>query len=142
VITAEETAREKGRLPRGWGRFGKSIDALVEVSEPDESLLAACVGLNPTFKHRSITLAGGLMELTQSTNVVLGVTNRRLIVLSTGAAGKARKGAASIPLDGLEVTEAKKKELLVRWPEGDMRVKGCAKQMLPAVVDALRSPPG
>jgi hypothetical protein len=34
VISPEQTAREKDRLPRGWGRFGKSIDALAGASEP------------------------------------------------------------------------------------------------------------
>lgn len=137
MITAEETAREKDRLPRGWGRFGKSIDALIELSEPDETLIAACVGLNPSFEHRATSLPRGLMELRKSTNVVLAATDRRLIVLSTGFAGGDRDHA-SIPLEGLEIIEEKKKELAVRWPEGEMRVKGCAKQMLPALVDALR----
>jgi hypothetical protein len=141
VITREETAREKDRLPRFWGRFGKSIDALAEFGEPDESLVAACIGLNPAFKHRSVTLAGGLKEMTESTNVVLAATNKRLIVLSTGFAGGDR-GQASIPLSGLEVVEAKDKELAIRWPEGEMRVKGCAKPMLPALVEALRAGAG
>ena len=39
AITADEIAREKGRLPRGWRRFGKSLDHLAEISVPDESLL-------------------------------------------------------------------------------------------------------
>jgi hypothetical protein len=49
VITADATARERDRLPRGWGRFGKAIDGLVPIADPDETLLATCVGLNPTF---------------------------------------------------------------------------------------------
>ena len=44
MITSEETEREKARLPRGWGRFGKAIDELVAVSEPDEVLLSCCIG--------------------------------------------------------------------------------------------------
>ncbi|HEX3316530.1 MAG TPA: hypothetical protein VHR88_00815 [Solirubrobacteraceae bacterium] len=88
MITPEETAREKDRLPRGWGRFGKSIDALADASEPDETLLAACVGINPTFKHRAITLARGAFELTKSTNVVLGATDRRVTSSPPGPAAR------------------------------------------------------
>jgi hypothetical protein len=94
VITDEATAREKDRLPGGWGRFGKAIDRLPALTAEDETLLATCVGLNPTFKHRSVTLPGGLAE-------------------------------------------SAKKEVTLRWPEGEMHVKGCAKQMLPALVAAL-----
>jgi hypothetical protein len=136
VITADVTAREKDRLPRGWGRFGKAIDGLVPIAEPDETLLATCIGLNPTFKHRAITLAGGLAELTKSTNVLLAATDRRLIVLATGAGGAPRTHA-SLPRAGLEVADSAKKELTLRWPDGEMHVKGCAKQMLPELVAAL-----
>lgn len=136
MITAEQTAREKDRLPRGWGRFGKAIDHLTEVSEPDEALLSACVGLNPRFRHTTITLAGGLMELTKSTNVVLAVTDQRLLVVPTGAGG-APRGDETIPFDGLEIVEVAKKDLTLRLPAGEMHVRGIAKQMLPAFVDAL-----
>jgi hypothetical protein len=136
VITDEATAREKDRLPRGWGRFGKAIDQLPSLAAEDETLLATCVGLNPTFKHRSVTLAGGLAELTQSTNVLLAATDRQLIVLATGAGGAPRDHAA-IPRAGLVVAESAKKEVTLRWPEGEMHVRGCAKQMLPALVAAL-----
>jgi hypothetical protein len=119
VITADQTAREKARLPRGWGRFGKAIDHLTEISEPDESLLSACVGLNPRFRHTTVTLAGGLMELTKSTNLVLAVTDQRLILVPTGAGG-APRGDQAIPFDGLEIVEAAKKDLTLRLPEGEM----------------------
>ena len=138
VITAEETAREKERLPRGWGRFGKGIDGLIELSEPDESLLSACVGLNPAFKHRTISLAGGLMELTKATNLVLGATDRRLILLATGAGGGPRSHFA-VPYDGLQIANVGKKDLALRWPEHEMHIKGMAKQMLPGFVEALSS---
>ena len=36
-VTADEIAREKDRLPRGWGRFGKALDQLAEICEADES---------------------------------------------------------------------------------------------------------
>ena len=136
MVTADATVREKDRLPRGWGRFGKAIDGLVPIADPDENLLATCVGLNPTFKHRAISLASGPAELTKSTNVLLAATDRRLIVLATGAGGAPRTHA-SIPRAGLDVADSAKKELTLRWPEGEMHVKGCAKQMLPELVAAL-----
>jgi hypothetical protein len=115
VITSEETEREKARLPRGWGRFGKAIDGLVAVSEPDEVLLSCCIGVHPSVK-RHFTAAGGLYELTKSTNVLLGATDRRVIVMATGAGGGPRDHA-SIPRDGLEVADVSKRELTLRWPE-------------------------
>lgn len=136
MITSEETGREKDKLPRMWGRFGKSIDRLVEVSEPEESLLAACITLNPEFKHGSITLAGGLAEMTKSTNVVLAATDRRVVVLATSISGGARDHHA-IPYAGLEVVDHGKSEVTLRWPEGEARFKGAAKTMLPDLVTAM-----
>lgn len=138
MIDQAQTARERDRLPRGWGRFGKAIDGLVELSEPDEALLASCVGLNPSFQHRSITLVGAMGELQKSTNVILAATDRRVVILSTGFAGGRREHVV-IPYDGLEVAELAKKEITLRWPEGEMRVKGCAKQMLPGFAAAVSS---
>jgi hypothetical protein len=136
VITAEETGREKERLPRGWGRFGKAIDRLGEISAPDESLLSSCVGLNPRFRHTTVTLIGGLGELTKSTNVILAVTDRRLVVVSTGAGGAPRSDQ-TIPFEGLEIVDTSKKDLTLRMPEAEMHVRGIAKQMLPGFVEAL-----
>src|SRR5262245_22135972 len=39
MATADEAAAAKATLPRGWGRFGKAIDRIVETAAPDESLL-------------------------------------------------------------------------------------------------------
>jgi hypothetical protein len=137
MIDDAQIEREKNRLPFGWGRFGKSIEAVAELGEPDEELVASCVGLNPTFQHRSITLAGGLRELGQSTNVVLAATNKRLIVMSTGFAGGSRSHA-EFAYEGLEVTAVDKHDITLKWPEGSMHVKGCAKQMLPELAEAIR----
>jgi hypothetical protein len=57
-------------------------------------------------------------------------------VLATGAGGTPRTHA-SIPRAGLDVADSAKKELTLRWPDGEMHVKGCAKQMLPELVAAL-----
>lgn len=135
MITSEESEREKARLPRGWGRFGKAIEGLVAISEPDEALLACCVGVHPSVK-RHFTAVGGLYELTKSTNVLLAATNRRVVVMAAGAGGGPRDHV-SIPRDGLEVADASKKELTLRWPDNEMHVKGIAKQMLPGFVEAL-----
>jgi hypothetical protein len=138
VITIEETEREKRKLPRLWGRFGKSIDRLIEVSEPDESLLAACITLNPEFTHRTITLAGGLVEMTKSTNVVLAATDRRVLVLATGIAGGARDHHA-IPYEGLQVAGHGKTDVTLRWSEGEARFAGAAKTMVADLVAAIES---
>jgi hypothetical protein len=123
-------------LPRGWGRFGKAIDHLTEISGPDESLLSSCLGLNPQFRHGTITLAGGLVELTKSTNVILAATNHRLRFVATGAGGAPRRHEA-IPYDGLEIVAVAKKDLTLRWPQGEVHFRGIAKQMLPGFVEAL-----
>ncbi len=135
-ITPEEVAREKDRLPRGWGRFGKSIEKLAELSEPDESLISTCVAINPDFQHRSITLPGGLREMTKSTNVVLGVTNKRLLMVGTGMGGAPRMDYA-VPFDNLEIVDRQKKEFTLRNNDVDARFKGAAKQMTPEFLDAV-----
>lgn len=138
MITPDEIKRETGKLPFGTGRFAKSIEALAELSTPTESLLATCIGLNPTFEHTSVTLAGGLMELTKATNVLLAATTERLIVLSTGFSGGTRE-ADDVAYEGLEVVSASKKDVTLRWPDAEMTVKGCLKPMLPALVEAINA---
>jgi hypothetical protein len=135
-VDPEQTGRQKDLLPRGWGRFGKAIDYLVDVAAPDEQLLAACVTLNPTFQHRTVTLAGGLSELTDSTNVVVAATDRRVLVVSTGVGG-APRGYAEIPYDGLQIVGHDKREITLRWPAGEARFRGAAKPMLGPLVEAL-----
>ena len=129
--------REKDLLPFGWGRFGKSLERIAEVTGPDETLLAACVGLNPTFEHRSITLAGGLRELTKSTNLILAATDRRLLLIPAGAGG-APRDHSELPYDGMTI-EAGKRDLKLTWPDGSMLVKGMAKPMLPPFHHALHT---
>ena len=138
MITAEQAAQQKDTLPRGWGRFGKAIDHLVEASLPDEELVATCVTLNPSFRHGTISTAGTLFELTQSTNTVLAVTTERLIVVATGVTGAPRNHYA-IPFDGLTIVDAGKRDITLRWDEGEARFKGAAKPQLPGLVDALRA---
>lgn len=136
MIAPEQTKQQKDRLPMGWGRFGKAIDYLAEASTDDETLLAACVTLNPTFEHRTVSLPGGLFELTKSTNVVLAVTNRRVIIVSTGAGGVPRDHH-EISFDGLEVVRHDKREITLRWPTGEATFRGAAKPMLPPLIEAL-----
>src|SRR5262249_48663341 len=135
--------REKHTLPFGWGRFGKSIDHLAEISEPDESLVATCVALNPSYQYNqkfvpgtSLGAAHALHELTKTTNVVLACTNQRLIVLGTSGVGGPREHGA-IPLEGLEVASQEKKGFVLAWPEGEMKVHGAAKQQVPRFLDAV-----
>ena len=136
-MDAAAVERERDLLPFGWGRFAKSLQKLPDLLDPEEDLLAACVGLNPTFEHRSITLAGGLRELTKSTNVVLAVTDRRLLLIATGAGGAPREHR-ELPYDGMAIEKAGKRELKVTWPEGSMLIKGMAKPMLASFEQAFQ----
>ncbi|MFN8024813.1 MAG: hypothetical protein U0W40_00205 [Acidimicrobiia bacterium] len=137
-MTPEEVAAQKDRLPRGWGRFGKGIDALPALAAPDEPLLAACVTLNPTFQHRAVGLAGGLMEATGDMNVVVAVTDRRLLLVRTAINGNPR-GNEEIAFEGLEIAAREKKEFTLGWPAGTARFKGAAKTMIGPFLDTLEA---
>lgn len=138
MITAEQIDAQKSLLPRGWGRFGKALDELVSASQPDETLLAACVTLNPSFQHRAISLAGGLVEATGTTNVVVAVTDRRVLVIPT-AMGGAPRGQEEIAFEGLQVVERSKKDFVLQWPDATARFKGAAKTMIGPFLDALEA---
>jgi hypothetical protein len=138
-ISAEEIAREKDRLPRGWGRFGKALDQLSEIGEPDESLLSTCVTLNPEFRHTSRSLEGGLLEMTDSTNVLLAATSKRLIVVATGMGGAPRKHYV-LDYDGLQIADRQKKEFTLRTGDtSEIRFRGAAKQEVPGFLDAVEA---
>ena len=138
MITSEQTQRQIDLLPRFWGRFSKSIEQLVSLSRPDETLLAACVTVNPSFEHRSISLLGGLTELTKSTNALIAVTDQRLLVLAIGVGG-APGTHVEIAFAGLEIVGFDKHHLTLRWPDGELRFSGAAKTMLPPLVQALEA---
>jgi hypothetical protein len=136
AITKEEIDREKQRLPRGWGRFGKTLDKLAELSQPEESLVSTCVALNPKFEHRTVTLVGGLLEMTKTTNIVLAATSERLLMVGTGFGG-APRADTSIPYDGLEIVSRGDSDFVLAWPDAQMRVKGSHKKQTPEFLDAL-----
>ena len=135
-VTSEDIEREKARLPRGWGRFGKALDQLAELAEPDESLLSTCVTLNPQFRHTSVTLAGGLMEMTSAMNVVLAATSKRLIVIATGMGG-APRSHYEFSWDDVQIAERKPKEFTLRTAAGEIRFRGAAKQEVPGFLAAV-----
>jgi hypothetical protein len=142
-VTAEEVERAKETLPFGWGRFGKAIDRLEEISEPSESLEATCVALNPSYRYKARFVPGtplgaahALHELTKTTNVVLACTSERLIVIGTGGGGVPRDHT-SISYDGVTIVSRGKTEFVLGLAEGEMRVRGAAKQQVPAFLDAL-----
>jgi hypothetical protein len=136
TITSEEIAREKQRLPRGWGRFGKTLERLAEISEPDETLLSTCVTVNPSFEHKAWSLEFGLYEMTKATNAVLASTNERLILVATGFGGASRKHQ-SITYDGLEIVSRAEKEFVLRWQGRAMRFRGGHKDVVPGFLDGL-----
>jgi hypothetical protein len=138
MATADQIAVEKDRLPRGWGRYGKALDELTKITDADEQLLAACVTLNPSFQHRSTTLAGGILEATDATNVVVTATDRRVVVLQTGMSGGPR-GNYDIPYAELEIVDRGKKEFTLRWSAGDARFRGAAKSMVGPLLEALEA---
>jgi hypothetical protein len=156
AIDAAQIEREKDRLPRGWGRFGKALDQLAEISEPDESLLSTCIGVNPEFTTRggvreagvglaAGAVAGRMASLAaaagKDTNLVLAATDRRIVALATGLRGDPRDHA-SIPYDGLVVDVEGKKKLALRWPDGSLELGGVHKKQLPEFVEAARRAAG
>jgi hypothetical protein len=143
AITPDQIERAKGTLPFGWGRFSKAIDRLEEISEPSESLIASCVALNPSYQYKARLVPGtplgaahALHELTKTTNVVLACTSERLILIGTGGGG-APRDHIMVSYDGLEIVSRGKKEFVLGLPEGEMRIRGAAKQQVPAFLDAL-----
>jgi hypothetical protein len=141
-MTREEIEREKQTLPFGWGRFGKAYDQLAEIAEPDESLLAAGVALNPEYRQggRFVpgTLASAVSELRKTTNVLVACTSKRLIMVSTGVAGGARQHV-SIPYEGMEIVERAKRYFVIGVPEGRVKIRSMAKQQQPRFLEVLEA---
>jgi hypothetical protein len=141
-MTPEEIEREKQTLPFGWGRFGKAYDQLAEISEADESLLAAGVALNPEYRQGARfvpgTLASAVSELRKTTNVLVACTSERLLMISTGVAGGVREHV-SIPYDGLEIVERARRYFVIGVPEGRIKIRGMAKQQQPRFLDVLEA---
>jgi hypothetical protein len=143
AITNDEIEREKQTLPFGWGRFGKALDRLAEISEPNESLLASCVALNPEYRYKPrfvpgnpLSVGHALHELSKSTNVVLACTSERLIMITTGGGG-APRDHVSLPFEGISIVSAEKKEFLLGLPDGQVRIRGAAKQQVPRFLESL-----
>lgn len=144
-ITADQIEREKQTLPFGWGRFGKALERLAEISEPNESLLATCVAQNPEYQQSGKFVPGtalgagaALLELSKATNVVLACTDERLIVMPTGVGG-APRDHDSIPLDGLEIVSRQRRVFVLGWPAGRIRIRGVPKSQLPRFLEAVEA---
>ena len=142
AITSEEIEREKKRLPFGWGRFGKAIEHLAELSHPDESLLSTCVAMNPEYHHSGKYIPGSVFsvasDLMKATNVVLGCTNERVIMLSTGVGGAPRDDV-TIPFDGLEIVERSRRVFVLGVPDGQIKVRGAHKTQIPPFLEVLEA---
>ena len=142
AITREEIEREKETLPFGWGRFGKAYDQLAEISEPDESLLAAGVALSPAYhqdgRYVPGTVLSAVHELRKTTNVLVACTTRRLVMLSTGVAGGARDHV-SIPYEGMEIVERARRYFVISVPEGRIKIRSMAKQQQPRFLEVLET---
>ena len=57
-------------------------------------------------------------------------------MISTGGGGAPREHV-SISYDGLEIVSRKKKEFVLGLPEGNVRIRGAAKQQVPAFLEVL-----
>ena len=118
---------------------------MAELSEPDESLLATCVTLNPEYHYNPKFTPGSalgaghaLHELTKSMNVLLACTDERLIVLNTGGGGGPREHA-SLAYAGLTIVSRGKKEFVLGAPDGEIRFRGAAKQQLPRLLEVIEA---
>ena len=142
AITNEEIEREKKTLPFGWGRFGKALEQLAEISEPNESLLASCVALNPEYRQGGQFVPGTVLsvasDLKKSTNVVLACTNERLIMISTGVTG-APRNHISLSFDGMEIAERAPRVFILGVPEGRIKIRSAPKQQVPPFLKALEA---
>ena len=142
AITPEEIEREKKALPFGWGRFGKALDRLAEISGPNESLLCSCPAMNPEYHQTGQYVPGTMLsvasELTKSTNVLLACTNERLIMISTGMSGAPRDDV-TISYDGLEIVERAHRVFVIGVPDGRIKIRGAPKQQIPPFLDVLEA---
>jgi hypothetical protein len=133
--TASAIKREKKRLPFGWGRFGKAIDRLAELLEPGEALEFAAVGVYSQYReqHPYGQFGAGL------TNVLVGVTDRRLFLIGTALSGSP---LAHHAIEWADVTEFtvdpdKKRGIAVTSPGGAVAVDSIARSAFGDLVAAV-----
>ncbi len=142
-VTEEEINREKAALPVGWGRFGKALERLMELSEPDESLIATCVTLNPDYHHSvgfapgsALNLANIVQEAREATNVVVACTDRRLVLVFTGLGGAPRSHVI-VPFEGTSIAGRDKKAFALEHNGARIQFRGAAKRPAARLLDAL-----
>jgi len=141
MATTEEIARAKDTLPRGWGRFGKAIDHIAGQLADDEPLLAVVVAIDPALDqgrvpggHASALAVFGAMK---RTNVVLGATDRRILVVATAILGGPRE-TAELDYDGLTIAPgAKETGFSMTLAGAQVDFSGAAKTQLPAFVETV-----
>ncbi len=132
--TQSAIEREKKRLPFGWGRFGKALDHLAELLEPGEALESTAIGVYSEYRGQRFGKYG-----VGETNVLLGVTDRRLFVIGTTLRG--------IPIDDQAIEWAnlteftvdsdKKRSVAVSWPDGAVAIDSIAKSAFGDLVTAV-----
>ena len=137
--TAEEIARAKDTLPRGWGRFGKAIDHIVTELDDDEPLLAVVVAIDPALDQGRLGNAGALaiFGAMKRTNVVLGATDRRILVVATSILGGPRE-TAELAYDGLAIAAGTKQTAFSMTLEGgQVDFSGASKSQLPDFIETV-----
>jgi hypothetical protein len=141
MATAEEIGRAKETLPRGWGRFGKAIDGIAAELAADEPLLAVVVAIDPALNQNQFTSANpGLLSIANAskrTNIVLGATDRRIVLALTGLMGGPRE-TGELTYEGLEIAPGDKDTTFSLSLSGvPVSFTGAAKTQLPAFVETV-----
>ena len=126
--------REKKRLPFGWGRFGKALDHLAGLLEPGEALESTAIGVYSEYRGQRFGKYG-----VGETNVLLGVTDRRLFVIGTTLRGKPLDDHAVewAALADFTVESERKRSVAVSWPEGAVAIDSIAKSAFKDLLTAV-----
>ena len=132
--TTSAIEREKKRLPFGWGRFGKALDRLSELLEPGEALELTAVGVYSAYREQHLygQLGFGL------TNVLVGVSDRRLFLIGTTLKGSPlnHRAVEWADLTEFTVVSDKKRSVAAVWPGGAVAVDSIAKSAFGDLVTA------
>lgn len=126
--------REKKRLPFGWGRFGKALDRLAELLEPGEVLESTAIGVYRDFREQPFGPIGAGL-----TNILVGVSDRRLFLIGTTLKGNplGHHAVEWAHLIGFAVESDKKRNVAVSWTGGAVAIDSIAKSAFRDLVAAV-----
>lgn len=100
--TNQELDIQKKRLPRGWGRVGKSIDALAGLLAPTAIISHDVRRVYPDYNRMPFDFfaPAPAVKAAKQTNVLLALTSQRVIAVATSLLGQPL-GNLSIPIEGM-----------------------------------------